>query len=618
MINLEELNQKLPNYVIEKELGSGSFGVVYLAKKKNTFISKNVALKVFKANPQDLDHYKKLQREANLWATIENHPNIVPIYDANIYGDYLVLESEYVSGGSLESYLSKQVNQQLPINSAIKTAIKILSGLDHLHQSNITHRDLKPANILLQGTTPKLVDFGLARIVNDTNNSFIAGGTPRYMPPEAFHGERSPQVDIWSVGIILYQMLVGDFPFPEEAKNNCYKLQSFLSTKDCLVASPLIPEPLQEIIKQALEREPTKRYTYANEMKEALETYQNRVLAESITQGISQTISQTISQSMSQVVTEFIKQQISQPLTISYEAFETSHHNIQTTSTNFANYPKKQYVSKNFYYSEENLHLALAKIHSKLTDAISYVNRGNFYRYIGEPEKALACFNEAIEIDPTCGDAYDACGNVYYYDQHDTESALASYNKAIEINPNHFAYYNNRGNVYKDKEEFDKSILDFTRAIEINPNSAIVYNNRGLSYRAKGDLQKAIKDYNKAISLNPNYASAYCNRGNAYKASEDYDNAIKDFDRALELRPTYISAYYNRAFAYQYKGDSDKAILDFSQTITLDDKNVDAYVCRGLLYKTQGEKDKAILDFRKALELDPNDKAVQEQLYELD
>lgn len=603
MINLEELNQKLPNYVIEKELGSGSFGVVYLAKKKNAFISKNVALKVFKANPQDLDHYKKLQREAKLWATIENHPNIVPIYDANIYEDYLVLESEYVSGGSLESYLSKQVNQQLPINSAIKMAIKILSGLDHLHQSNITHRDLKPANILLQGTNPKLVDFGLARIINDPNSSFTAGGTRPYMSLEAFYGERSPQIDVWSVGIILYQMLVGDWPFPEEVKNNIYLLPNFLSTKDCLIASPLIPEPLQKIIKQALERDCTKRYISANEMKEALENYQDEVLAHSITK----------------MVADFVKQQISQSVNVfsPYQTFETSSP-IQITSTNSTNYSKKKYFSKNFYYTEEHLHLALAEIHSKITNAESYVKRGNFYRYIGEPEKALACFNEAIEIDPSCADAYDDCGNVYYYDQHDVENALVNYNKAIEINPNCVAYYNNRGNVYKDKEEFDKSISDFTRAIEISPNSAMVYNNRGLSYQVKREWQKAIQDYNKTISLNPNYASAYYNRGNAYTATEDYESAIKDFGRAIELRPNYTSAYYNRALAYQHKGNLDKAILDFSQIIKMDDQYSDAYFCRGYLYKLQGEKNKAIADFRKAIEINSGDKGAKEQLLELE
>lgn len=579
MFNLDELNQKLPNHVLEKELGRGGFGVVYLAKKKNAFINKNVALKIFKANPQNLDDYKQLQREANLWATIENHPNIVPIYDANIYDPYLILESEYISGGSLQSYLSKQVNQQLPINSAIKMAINILSGLAHLHQSNITHRDLKPANILLQGTNPKLVDFGLARIIDDPNNSFTPQGTLPYMSLEAFHGEYSPQVDIWSVGITLYQMLVGDFPFPEEIKNNRFcKLPNFLSTKDCLIASPLIPEPLQKIIKQALERDCTKRYSSANEMKEALENYQNEELT----------------QTVRQIVADAIKQHASQLADVS---------------------PSILY--KNFYYTKENLHLALAEIHSKLTDAKSYIKRGNFYRYIGEPEKALACFNEAIELDPSCDDAYDGCGNIYYYDKHDAENALANYNKAIEINPNYTAYYNNRGNVYRDKEEFDKSISDFNRAIEISPNSAMIYNNRGLSYRAKGELQKAIEDYNKAISLNPNYASAYCNRGNAYKAKDDYENAIKDFDKAIELRPDYTSAYYHRAFAYQYKGEPDKAILGFSQTIKIDDKYADAYFCRGYLYKLKGEKDKAISDFRKALEINPNYKGAKEQLSKL-
>lgn len=612
MINFKEL-ETISNYLIEKELGRGAFGLVCLAKKKNRLINKQVALKIFEVDSRDLTRYRTLQQEAKLWSHIESHPNIVPIYDANIYGNYLVLESEYIAGGSLESYLSKQANNQLEVTSAVKMTIKILNGLDHLHKSNIIHRDLKPANILVQENEPKLVDFGLARVTNDANNSFIAAGTPFYMPPEAFDGERSPQVDIWSVGIILYQILVGNLPFPEEAKNNCYKLQRFLSTEDCLVASPVIPEPLQKIIKQALERDCAKRYTSANEMKEVLKTYQNRLLAESITQDINQTVSETISR-ISQTVTEFIKQQISQ-LTI---AFETSPYNIQTTSTNFADYPKKKYDSKNFYYDEENLHLALAEINSKIKDDESYIRRGNFYRYIGETEKSLVCFNKAIEINPHCAEAYYGLGNVYYYDQQDVEIALTNYNKAIEIMPSEPSYYNGRGNVYRHKKEFDKSISDFTKAIEISENPALAYNNRGVSYKCKGELQKAIEDYNKAISLNPNYAVAYYNRANVYKTNKDYENAIKDFSKAIELRPAYTLAYYQRAFAYEYKGDSDKAISDFNEVIKLDDENVDAYVLRGLLYKKQGEQDKAISDLRKALEINPNDKEAKELLFELE
>lgn len=599
MINFKEL-EPISNYLIEKELGRGAFGVVCLAKKKNDLISKQVALKIFEVDPQDLTRYRTLQQEAKLWSHIENHPNIVPIYDANIYENYLVLESEYIAGGSLESYLLKQANNQLEVTPAIKMTIKILNGLDHLHKSGIIHRDLKPANILVQENEPKLVDFGLARVTNDANNSFTPGGTPLYMPPEAFHGERSRQVDIWSVGIILYQILVGDLPFPEEAKNNCYKLQRFLSTEDCLVASPVIPEPLQKIIKQALERDCAKRYTSAEEMKNALETYHNESFANEL----------------SQIFANVIEQRISQLINISQKPPETYSNNIKITNINSA--MNNQYVSKNFYYDEENLHLALAEINSKIKDDESYIRRGNFYRYIGEEEKALVCFNKAIEINPNCAEAYYGLGNVYYYDKQDTEMALTNYNKAIEIMPSQPSYYNSRGNVYRDKNEFDKSISDFTKAIETSKNPALAYNNRGISYKCKGESQKAIEDYNKAISLNPNYAAAYYNRGNVYKKNKDYENAIMDFSKAIELKPTYTLAYYQRAFTYQYKGDSDKAILDFNEVIKLDDENVDAYVLRGFLYKEQGEQDKAISDLRKALEINPNDEEAKQLLLELE
>src|SRR4029079_1070965 len=100
------------------------------------------------------------------------------------------------------------------IDKAVRMTSGILAGLEHLHTKRIVHRDLKPANILLQGETPRLADFGIARVLKSTAHTGSIAGTPCYMAPEAFDGDRSEQSDMWSTGVILYRLLSGRLPFP--------------------------------------------------------------------------------------------------------------------------------------------------------------------------------------------------------------------------------------------------------------------------------------------------------------------------------------------------------------------------------------------------------------------
>ncbi len=250
-------------YTLINKLGKGAFGVVWLAERRTQITTTTAAIKI----PLDEDiSIESIKHEADLWVRASGHPNVLPIIEANIYDEQIIIASEYAPDGSLEAYLKKH-GKAPTIESAVEIVAGILSGLEHLHSRNIIHRDLKPANILFQGNTPRLADFGISRVLKSTSQSSNIMGTPSYMAPEAFDGKRNEQTDIWSVGVIFYQLLAGHLPYREE------DITSLVGAILMRNPEPLpreVPKPLQNVIARALAKDVNVRYKSAAEMRSAL------------------------------------------------------------------------------------------------------------------------------------------------------------------------------------------------------------------------------------------------------------------------------------------------------------------------------------------------------------
>lgn len=263
-----KVGQQIGIYTLLRKLGQGGFGEVWLAEKTSesfrTF-SKKVALKLPHSEQVD---FKSIEKEANLWEQASGHPNVLPIIDADVIDGQIVIVSEFADGGSLAEKLS--VTGKVPTEKAVEYTRGILSGLQFLHSKGIIHRDIKPQNILLQGDIPRLADFGISRMMNTNTFSAAIVGTDAYMSPEALDGERSVQTDIWSVGVVLYQMIQGRLPFSQAHRSE--RMFAIL-TKEFTPLSADVPQRLKEIIARTLAKNPAQRYESAAAMNNELQKF---------------------------------------------------------------------------------------------------------------------------------------------------------------------------------------------------------------------------------------------------------------------------------------------------------------------------------------------------------
>ncbi|MBI4851495.1 MAG: serine/threonine protein kinase [Acidobacteria bacterium] len=263
---MPQAGEQIGPYTLVRQLGRGAFGIVWLAERRGTFATTQVAIKLILDDEPDLD---AIAQESQLWAKLGGHPNVLPIIEADKYDDQIVIVSEYAPDGTLNDWLKKHSGVAPSIESAISMAIGILNGLEHLHSKKIIHRDLKPANILLQNETPRLADFGLARVLRSSMKSGGVAGTPAYMAPEVFDGERSVQSDIWSVGVILYQLLSGRLPFPQA---DLMALLGAIIKNDAALLPDYVPFPLAQVVANALQKNPLNRYQSVAEMRNTLQS----------------------------------------------------------------------------------------------------------------------------------------------------------------------------------------------------------------------------------------------------------------------------------------------------------------------------------------------------------
>lgn len=265
------IGQTLNNrYTITSRLGKGVMGMVYRAT--DTKSGKAVALKIISSELIiDPDMLERFRREGEALSKLK-HPNIVGFIDAFQHDENYVIVMEYVSGGSLYELIKVG---PLPIEQVRQIALDLCDALIRAHRLSIIHRDLKPENILIdQDGTPKLADFGVARLSEGTRltRSGTQVGTPYYMSPEAWEGKTlDAQADIWSLGVILFEMLTGQVPFGGDTGPAVMNKVFTSPSPDLKKLRADVSKSLAKIVSRMLTRDKNRRYRTMREVAVDLE-----------------------------------------------------------------------------------------------------------------------------------------------------------------------------------------------------------------------------------------------------------------------------------------------------------------------------------------------------------
>ncbi len=267
---LQDSKKLTDRYDLIKKLGQGGMATVYLAW--DTHLERHVAIKVIDDKQiEENEGIERFIREAKIISSL-NHPNIVHIHDIVHQDDTYFIVMEYIDGPSLNDLLeTSQFNE----NQVISFATQICSGLAHAHEKGIVHRDIKPHNILLASNgNYKIVDFGISKYMDSTQLTLtgIVMGSVHYFSPEQASGQAiKPSSDIYSLGIVMYEMLSGNVPFDAENYIAIAVKHMNEPVPDRLLN---INVTLKQIVLKALEKNPTKRFQTATEMKSSLEKIQ--------------------------------------------------------------------------------------------------------------------------------------------------------------------------------------------------------------------------------------------------------------------------------------------------------------------------------------------------------
>ncbi len=639
------IGENINQYKILEKIGAGGQGTVY--KAQDTKLDRTVVIKVL---PPELTaktaNYRRFEREAQLCSQLD-HPNICTIYDFHQEDGVFYIAMQYVEGKNVRQLVS---GRPLDLQSALSIAIQVCDALAYTHSRGIIHRDIKAGNIMANDSGQvKILDFGLAKLIQDEPSEHTKGldrteitelgvpyGTATYAAPEQAKGEKTDhRADIFSTGVLLYEMLTGIWAFQGKTVIDVRHQVLYGTPKPLSEMRPEpLPSQLQQILDRALAKEPKDRYQKISQMRDDLRGVLQEISGIPILQGDSFTPhhldDNPVKRAWNWLTGKSSADSTSMPRTQSVSNPPTFSPELTLTATgqekksvailpfkNLSNDP-----ASNFYEFSlaDAVITELAGLRSLIVRPSSVIAKyqgididpreagrelrvhailsAGFIRS-GERIRVTAQLLDVLTGEILWSDRIDAEGNDILALQ-DTIAERILDGLKLELTP-------------KEQETRGRRATDNAEAFEEYLRGRDNFGRFIFRTVAAEDCNAAIANFKHAIELDPDFALAHSGLGACYANrifkgmgdAEDYTYAEAAFSRAFKYDPNVVEARVLMVLIYLSRGEKKKARAEIKLLQEQFPNDASLYFVKGTMHRLDGEYEESLKNFEKLTKLDP-------------
>ncbi len=663
------IGQLIGHYRIESLIGIGGMGEVYLARDEQ--LGRKVALKLLPEHmTADKTQLSRFKTEARA-ASALNHPNILTVYEIGTEGNRQFIATEFIEGITLRAALARG---RMTLHDALEIAVQVASALAAAHETGVVHRDIKPENIMLRPDGyAKVLDFGIAKLTEQHPGSDLHEvgtttlqtqpglllGTAHYMSPEQTRGQKvDARSDIWSLGVVIYEMVGGVPPFSGETPSDC--IASILTTEPPPLSGGLsdIPVKLQSIVQKALRKNSDERYRTTKEMLADLRDLKGELEAGGSspqTKARAEPIVSKIKRHKRGILVALVGAVLAAAALAYHFYFVTPAPSPNEKSIAVLPFADLSQARDQEYFCDGIQEEILTRL-SKIAD-LKVISRTSTQRFKSAPKNLPEIAKQlgvASILEGTVQKAGDQirvhvqlinAGNDSHlwaekYDRKLTdvfgvESEIAkaiaenlaaklthTEERAVSAKPTNNPaayelylqgrYFWNR----RDREGFRRAIELFTKATELDPNYALAYAGIADTYAllpmygfapARDSYPKAKAAALKALQLDDTLAEAHASYGNVLLSDFDWVRSRRELERAIELNPNYSTAHqWLGSDNLMNSGELDRGLAEVRRARELDPLSPIVNTILGIAYYLRREYADAVTQFHKTFEIDPN------------
>ena len=640
------IGKTISHYKILEKLGEGGMGVVY--KAQDTKLDRFVALKFLTLHlGKNKEEKERFIHEAKAASALD-HTNICTIHEIDETEDgRMFIVMAYYEGETLDQKIK---HGPLILTEAIDIAIQIAQGLEKAHTKAIVHRDIKTGNILIaEDGVVKILDFGLAKLVGKTKltKTGMTLGTFAYMSPEQTRGEKvDHRTDIWSLGVVLYEMIIGQLPFKGDYEQAV--VYSILNETPQPLTSikKELPHEMERIVNKCLEKDPDKRYQKASEIEDDLNSLpkkrRSKVTEQQPTEKKPSIAVMPFVDMSPQKDQEYFCDGIAEELINALTHIKDLRVVARTSTFAFRGEKidireigrklnvrtvlegsirkagNRIRVTTQLINVEDGYHLWSEKFDREMEDIFAIQDEISLAIVDHLKVKLLAREKADIEKCPTDDpEAYNLYLKGLHFGwqpyQESLDKSLEYYRKAIERDPTFALAYVGIGMAYvglsalslrPPADVLPKAKAALIKAQELDDSLAEVHAlAASLAYWYDFDWKEAEKGFQKTFELNPGFAKAHSQYAWFLLAMHRFDEAIREIKLAQELDPLWPFYYAMSVGLHRIVGKYDEAIQEFHKATELDPDLGLAHFHLGCVYLDKGMMEEAVSMLKKSIEL---------------